>query len=174
MARWVYMGTLSKELAPGLRIGWVVAAPGMIEALTMAKQGADMCTSGVTQHVALAALESGLIERLQPVIVDLYRERRDALCAAIEEHLSEWFAFERPVGGMFVWAVAREPTLDTDRLLPAALEAGVCFAPSSVFDASGLNRRAIRLNFTLNPPDRLDEGVRRLATAMRALRSRTE
>ena len=170
----VYMGTLSKELAPGLRIGWVVAAPGMIEALTMAKQGADMCTSGVTQHVALAALESGLIERLQPVIVDLYRERRDALCAAIEEHLSEWFAFERPVGGMFVWAVAREPTLDTDRLLPAALEAGVCFAPSSVFDASGLNRRAIRLNFTLNPPDRLDEGVRRLATAMRALRSRTE
>jgi 2-aminoadipate transaminase len=146
----------------------------MIEALTMAKQGADMCTSGVTQHVALAALESGLIERLQPVIVDLYRERRDALCAAIEEHLSEWFAFERPVGGMFVWAVAREPTLDTDRLLPVALEAGVCFAPSSVFDASELNRRAIRLNFTLNPPDRLDEGVRRLATAMRALRSRTE
>ena len=117
----------------------------------MAKQGADMCTSGVTQRIALAALESGLVERLQPVIVDLYRERRDAICAALEEHLSEWFAFERPVGGMFVWAVAREPTLDTDRLLPAALETGGFFAPSSVFYASGLNRRAIRLNFTLNP-----------------------
>lgn len=165
----VCMGTLSKEIAPGLRIGWVIAAPAMIEALTMAKQGSDMCTSGLTQRVALAALESGLVERLQPVIVNLYRERRDALCAALEEHLCEWFAFEKPVGGMFVWAVARSPGLDTDRLLSAALEAGVCIAPSSVFDASGQNRRALRLNFTLNPPDRLAEGVRRLATALRVL-----
>jgi len=165
----VYMGTLSKEIAPGLRIGWVIAAPAMIEALTMAKQGSDMCTSGLTQRVALAALESGLVERLQPVIVNLYRERRDALCAALEEHLREWFAFEKPVGSMFVWAVARSPGLDTDRLLSAALEAGVCIAPSSVFDALGQNRRALRLNFTLNPPDRLAEGVRRLATALRAL-----
>jgi 2-aminoadipate transaminase len=165
----VYMGTLSKEVAPGLRIGWVVAAPAMIEALIMAKQGSDMCTSGLTQRVALAALESGLVERLQPVIVSLYRERRDALCAALEEHLSKWLAFEKPVGGMFVWAVARSPGLDTDRLLSAALEAGVCIAPSSVFDASGQNRRALRLNFTLNPPDRLAEGARRLATALRAL-----
>jgi 2-aminoadipate transaminase len=165
----VCMGTLSKEIAPGLRIGWVIAAPAMIEALTMAKQGSDMCTSGLTQRVALAALESGLVERLQPVIVSLYRERRDALCATLEEHLCEWFAFEKPVGGMFVWAVARNPGLDTDRLLSAALETGVCIAPSSVFDASGQNRRALRLNFTLNPPDRLAEGVRRLATALRAL-----
>jgi 2-aminoadipate transaminase len=96
-------------------------------------------------------------------------QRPDALCAGLQEHLSEWFAFEKPVGGIFVWAVARSPGLDTDRLLSAALEAGVCVAPSSVFDASGQNRRALRLNFTLNPPDRLAEGVRRLATALRAL-----
>ena len=70
----VYMGTLSKEIAPGLRIGWVIAAPEMIEALTAAKQGSDMCTSGVTQRIALGALQSGLIDRLQPVIVGLYRE----------------------------------------------------------------------------------------------------
>ena len=72
----------------------------------------------------------------------------------------------------FVWAVARNPGLDTDRLLSAALETGVCMAPSSVFDASGQNRRALRLNFTLNPPDRLAEGARRLATALRALEGR--
>jgi 2-aminoadipate transaminase len=165
----VYMGTLSKEIAPGLRIGWVVAAPAMIEALTMAKQGSDLCTSGVTQRIALEALESGLVERLQPRIVALYRERRDALCAALDEHLSGWFTAEKPVGGMFVWAVARDPSLDTDRLLSAALQAGVCIAPSSVFDASGRNRSAIRLNFTLNPPDRLAEGIRRLAAALRAM-----
>lgn len=165
----VYMGTMSKEVVPGLRIGWVIAAPGMIEALVIAKQGSDMCTSGVTQRIALAALESGLMERLQPVIVNLYRARRDALCAAMAEHLAEWFAWEVPVGGMFVWAVARDPALDTDRLWSAALEAGVCVAPSSVFDAAGEHRRALRLNFTLNPPDKLAEGVRRLAAVLRTL-----
>src|SRR5262245_17458241 len=165
----IYMGTLSKEIAPGLRIGWVIAAPAMIEALTMAKQGSDMCTSGVTQRIALAALESGLIERLRPSIVDLYRARRDALCAALAEHLAEWFDWQAPVGGMFVWAVARDPALDTDRLFQAGLEAGVCVTPGSVFDPAGRDRRALRLNFTLNPPDRLAEGVRRLAAAARTL-----
>jgi 2-aminoadipate transaminase len=165
----LYLGTLSKETAPGLRIGWVIGAPAMIEALTMAKQGSDMCTSGVTQRIALAALESGLIERLRPAIVGLYRARRDALCAALAEHLAAWFEWEVPVGGMFVWAVARDPALDTDRLFQAGLDAGVCVTPSSVFDPAGRNRRALRLNFTLNPPDRLAEGVRRLAAAVRAL-----
>jgi 2-aminoadipate transaminase len=167
----IYMGTLSKQIAPGLRIGWIIAAREMIEALTIAKQGSDMCTSGVTQRTALAALEAGLIERIQPATVELYRRRRDALCAAMAEHLSAWFAWDAPVGGMFVWAVAHDPTLDTDALLPHALAAGVCVSPSSVFDASGRNRRAIRLNFTLNEADRLAEGVRRLAAALAAMQA---
>lgn len=164
----VYAGTVSKEIAPGLRVGWVVAAPRMIAALTMAKQGGDMCTSGLTQRVVLGALETGLIDRLRPVVVDLYLARRDALCAALADHLAPWFTWERPVGGMFVWAVARDPGLDTDRLLSAALGAGVCVTPSSVFDPAGCDRSAIRINFTLNPPERLAEGVRRLAAALRA------
>jgi len=147
----------------------MIAAPAMIEALVMAKQGADMCTSGVTQRMALTAIEGGLIERMQPVIVAVYRARRDALCAAMAEHLSDWFEWEVPVGGMFVWAVARDPALDTDRLWSVALEAGVCVSPSSVFDSSGANRRALRLNFTLNPPDRLAEGIRRLAAALKSM-----
>jgi 2-aminoadipate transaminase len=167
----VYMGTLSKEIAPGLRIGWVIAAPEMIEALTMAKQGSDMCTSGVTQRIAIAALEAGLIERIQPAILDIYRRRRDALCAALAAHLSHWFSWETPVGGMFVWAVAKDASFDTDRLLPHAMAAGACIAPSSVFDASGENRRAIRINFTFNAEDRLEEGVRRLAKAIEAMES---
>ena len=165
----VSMGTLSKEIVPGLRVGWVVAAPAMIAALAAAKQGTDMCTSGLTQRVALAALEAGLVERAQPTVAALYRARRDALCAALAEHLSHRFTWEVPVGGMFVWAVARDPALDTDRLLRAGLAAGVCVAPSSVFDPAGRDRGAIRLNFTLNPPDRLAEGVRRIADAVRTM-----
>jgi 2-aminoadipate transaminase len=167
----IYMGTLSKEISPGLRVGWVVAAPDVIERLAMAKLGSDMCTSGLTQRVALAAIEAGLLERIQPTILDTYRRRRDALCAALREHLSDWLDWEVPVGGMFVWAVARDPLLDTDRLLPHAMAAGVCVAPSSAFDATGQFRRALRINFTRNDEDRLTEGVRRLGLAFAQMRA---
>jgi 2-aminoadipate transaminase len=141
----------------------------MIGALTIAKQGSDMCTSGLSQRVAVDALDAGLLERTLPVILDVYRHRRDALCAAMDEHLSEWFDWEKPVGGMFVWATAKNPAMDTDKLLSEALKAGVCVSPSSVFDPHGENRRSIRINFTLNTPDKLAEGIRRLATATRAI-----
>ncbi|GBQ65022.1 MocR family transcriptional regulator [Ameyamaea chiangmaiensis NBRC 103196] len=167
----VRMGTVSKEIAPGLRVGWMIAAPEMIQALTLAKQGSDLCTSGLTQHVALGALQTGLIERIQPTLRALYRPRRDALIAALEESLAPWFTWEIPVGGMFVWAVARDSAINTDTLLHHALDAGVCVSPSSVFDVDGQFRRAVRLNFTLNAPDRLREGVLRLARACAALRA---
>lgn len=167
-----YMGTLSKQIAPGLRIGWVVAAPAMIAALTMAKQGSDMCTSGLTQRIALAALQSGLVDQLQPEILEIYRPRRDALLAAMAEYLTDWFEWEKPVGGMFIWATARDPALNTDLLLQHAMAARVCIAPSSVFDASGQYRRAIRLNFTLNNPERLREGMRRLADALMTMQAK--
>lgn len=166
----VHLGSVSKELAPGLRVGWVIAAPEMIQMLTAAKQGADLCSSGLNQRIVLASMESGLIDRMRPPIVDLYRERRDALCAAMAEHLSEWFEWEVPVGGMFVWATARDASIDTDRLVSIGTEVGVLVGPSSVFDPWRKNRSALRLNFTANSPERLAEGVRRLANAVRKLR----
>ncbi len=168
----VYLGTLSKELAPGFRIGWVVAAPDMIGALVRAKQGSDMCTSGLSQRIAHDAFATGLPERILPDILALYRARRDALCAAMARHLGGLFDWDVPTGGMFVWARARDPALDTDLLLREALARGVCVTPSSVFDPQGRNRRAIRINFTLNAPEKLDEGVRRLAEATRAMSAR--
>lgn len=167
----VYMGTLSKELAPGFRIGWVIAAPEMIAALTAAKQGSDMSTSGLCQSIALRALQQGLTDRLRPGILSLYRARRDALLAAMGEHLADDFDWTPPAGGMFVWATARDPGFDTDRLLEPALAAGVCVTPGSVFDPEGRDRRSIRINFTLNAPERLAEGIRRLARAVQEMKA---
>ncbi|QEW18718.1 2-aminoadipate transaminase [Marinibacterium anthonyi] len=164
----IYLGTLSKELAPGLRIGWIIAAPEMIAALTTAKQGSDMFTSGVCQRIAQSALEDGLPERILPDILSLYGARRDALCDAMTAYLSDLYDWEKPSGGMFVWATARDPRIDTDKLMKRGLAHGVCISPSSVFDPEGLDHRSTRLNFTLNPPDKLAEGVRRLAEATRA------
>ena len=167
----IYMGTLSKELAPGLRIGWIIASPQMIKVLTTVKQGSDMCSSGLSQLVTLQAMEAGLLERVRPQILELYRQRRDVLCAAMTQHLSDWFDWEVPVGGMFVWAIAKDRSLNTDRLAEVALTSGVCVSPSSVFDPEGSYRRALRINFTLNPPDKLTEGIQRLASATQALLS---
>lgn len=168
----IYLGTVSKQLVPGLRIGWVIAAPPIIDALTVAKQGSDMCTSGLSQRIVLEALAGGLDQHILPTLLRTYRARRDALCAAMTEHLSAWFRWDVPVGGMFVWAIARDPALNSDLLLEAAMQEKVCITPGSVFDPTGADRRGIRINFTLNPPEVLAEGVRRLARATSNLVSR--
>ena len=103
-----------------------------------------------------------------PGILDLCRSRRDALCAAMARDLAGLFDWDKPEGGMFVWATAKDPGMDTDALLKKTLAHGVCITPSSVFDPEGTHRRSIRINFTLNPPERLAEGVRRLARAAAA------
>ncbi|MGY4225109.1 2-aminoadipate transaminase [Bradyrhizobium sp. USDA 4503] len=166
----VYLGTLSKALVPGLRVGWVVGSPDIIEALKSAKQGADLCSNGMAQRIALAAMQNGLIERLRPRIVNLYRERRDVLATAMEEYLADWFDWEVPVGGMFIWGVARDLSLDTDQLVSAGMDAGVLIGPGSAFDPHGRDRSGIRLNFTANSSDRLDEAVRRLGVAVQKSR----
>jgi 2-aminoadipate transaminase len=163
----LYLGTLSKSLVPGLRVGWVVAEPKIIQMLALAKQSTDLSSSVFTQSVALALIE-GTIEPEQVArTVAAYRARRDALCAAAAESLSPWFTWEVPPGGMFVWMQATHPGIDTNALYAHALAENVTFVPSSVFDPSGELRTAMRLNFTRNPPEALAEGVRRLERAVR-------
>jgi 2-aminoadipate transaminase len=163
----IYLGTLSKSIVPGLRVGWVIAAPSMIGALTIAKQSSDLSSSMLTHAIALDLLESGLEERHVPEIVEQYRRRRDALCRAASADLAEWFEWEVPPGGMFAWMTARDPKFNTDRLYSHALAGKVAFVPGSVFDPAGKLHSAMRVNFTRNTPDKLKMGVARLADATR-------
>ncbi|MDH6235018.1 2-aminoadipate transaminase [Mesorhizobium soli] len=163
----IYLGTLSKSLVPGLRVGWAIASPDMIQALVLAKQSADLSGSMLTQALALELLEAGLEEAHVPEIVRHYRSRRDALCAAAATELGEWFEWEMPPGGMFVWMRSRHPAIDTDALYGFALSEKVAFVPGSAFDPAGKLRSAMRVNFTRNAPAVLEEGIARLAVATR-------
>ncbi|TPM94884.1 PLP-dependent aminotransferase family protein [Mesorhizobium sp. B2-1-3A] len=163
----VYLGTLSKSIVPGLRVGWTIASRDMIQALTLAKQSSDISSSMLTQAIALELLESGFETHHVPSIVRHYRQRREALCAAANAELGEWFEWDMPPGGMFVWMCGRHGAIDTDALYGFALDAKVAFVPGSVFDPAAKLRSAMRVNFTRSAPAVLEEGVSRLAAAVK-------
>lgn len=162
----IYLGTVSKSLVPGLRVGWIIAEAGMIQTLVLAKQSTDLSGSMFTQAVTLELLEGGFDYSHAETTVAVYRERRDALCAEASSRLRDWFEWEVPAGGMFVWMRAREEAIDTDELYRFAVEEKVAFVPSSVFDFMGSDRGAMRLNFTRSAPEVIREGVRRLEAAV--------
>lgn len=167
----IYLGTVSKSLVPGLRVGWIVAEPGILQMLALAKQSTDLSSSLFTQAVALELIESGFEAQHIPKTVAVYRERRDALLRAAAEHLGEWFEWDIPPGGMFVWMRARTDArgsaIDTNELYRFALEEKVAFVPSSVFDCDNKLNTAMRVNFTRSPPEVIVEGVRRLQRAVK-------
>lgn len=162
----VYLGTLSKTIVPGLRIGWVIADEVMIRALTMAKVSSDLSGCMFTQAIALELLEQGVDVTHAATMLPHYRARRDALCAAVAEHLREWFEWETPPGGMFLWLRAKRTDVDAHALLGYALEEKVAFVPGSAFDSTGGLSNCMRLNFTRAKPEVLREGAARLARAV--------
>jgi 2-aminoadipate transaminase len=163
----IYLGTLSKSIVPGLRVGWAIAGAEMIRMLTLAKQCSDLSSSMFSQAVALELFESGFDRQHSMSINQVYRERRDALCAEAAARIGDWFEWEVPPGGMFVWMRAKDPRIDTDELYRYALREKVAFVPGSVFDPAGADRSAMRVNFTRSTPDTIAEGVRRLERAIR-------
>ncbi len=166
----VYLGTFSKILAPGLRLGWVVAPRPLLARLVRAKQGADLHTDTLAQRAVLQyclhADLDGHIARLRRV----YRERRDAMLAALARYFPPEARWTRPEGGLFLWVTLPEG-VDTRALLASALERGVAFVPGSAFHAArdgGQGERSLRLNFSHADPERIDDGLRRLGAVVAA------
>jgi 2-aminoadipate transaminase len=173
----IYLSSLSKTLAPGLRIAWVVAPTDVIGRLVQIKQGADLHTSTFNQMVAYETGRGGFLDQHVKVLRDFYRQRRDAMLDALQRYMPDGVEWTRPQGGLFLWLTMPEgdpAKVGAAAMLQEAVKSKVVFVPGSAFypspSADGRGERSMRLNFSYCTPEIIDVGVRRLSeVAARAL-----
>ena len=163
--RVLYLSTVSKTLAPGFRVGWMVAPPVLIERFDTAKQSTDLTSGVLDQRIVVEALRRGVVDRLAPRLRDLYRNKRDVMEAAIRDQIGGRLTWAQPKGGFFIWATLPDGLRDVD-VLERALGHGVVFVIGSAFHVDGSGHNTIRLSFSAPAPDRIREGVRRLAATL--------
>ena len=170
-SRWregvLYLGSFSKVLAPGLRLGYVVAPPVLYPKLLQAKQAADLHTPIFNQRVVYDVLQSGMLDGHVPTIRARYKVQRDAMEAALERHLAGLASWIRPMGGMFFW-LELDDGIDAMALLPRAVEAGMAFVPGAAFYAAAPRANTLRLSFVTASPEKIEQGVAALARVLKA------
>ncbi len=162
----IYLGTLSKVISPGMRTGWILAPEPIRERLELAKGAADLCSSPFTQLVAAEYLGSGHVEADLELTRKIYKERRDTMLDALEQHFPAEATTSTPEGGLFCWVTLPEP-IDTKAMLARSLEAGVAYVPGTAFyPIKRDGRSAMRLNFSYPSLEQIDEGMRRLGSVV--------
>ena len=168
----IYLGTFSKILAPGFRLGWMLATPELMETLLHGKQPSDLHTGMAQQMATYEVAKAGFVDQHVERIKAFYRERRDVMLRSIQEHFLPDARYTRPAGGLFVW-VELPRDVDTRELLLDAIQDKVAFVPGQGFHADGSGTNTMRLNFSNVPPDQLQEGIRRLGHAIQRWLERT-
>jgi 2-aminoadipate transaminase len=163
----IYLGSFSKVLAPGLRLGYVVAPKLLYPKLLQAKQAADLHTPGFNQRVVHEVIKDGFLREHVPTIRARYKAQRDAMLAALQRHLPPGCTYRAPVGGMFFW-IELPGALDATALLPAAVEAGVAYVPGAPFFTTDGHAHTLRLSFVTVPPDLIEKGVAALGRVLAA------
>jgi 2-aminoadipate transaminase len=161
----IYLSTFSKVLAPGLRLGWIVAPPDVITRLVQLKQSADLHTSTFAQMVMYEVARDGFLDEHVKTIRACYKERRDAMLAALDDFFPPEAKWTHPRGGLFLW-VTLPSGVDCMRLFDAAIKHNVAFVPGQPFFAEGDSGSHMRLNFSNATPEMLREGIRRLSIAV--------
>ena len=163
--RVLYLSSFSKTLAPGFRVAWMVAPPVLIERFDTAKQSTDLTSGILDQHLVDQAVRRGVVEALAPKLRARYRHKRDVMEQAIREHIGDRLTWLQPKGGFFVWATLAAGETDV-ALLDRALAHGLVFVVGSAFFVDGSGHDTIRLSFSAPEPERIVEGVKRLAAAL--------
>jgi len=164
--RVIYLGTCSKIFCPGIRIGWIVAPQPVRGKYVLAKQGVDLHTSSLSQRLLAVYLRDFDAEGRIVRICDTYRERRDVMVASLEAEMPPGVSFTRPDGGLFLWTTL-PPELNARQLLERSIERRVAFVPGGSFFPDAGHENTLRLNYSNMPPERIAEGVRRLAEVVR-------
>ena len=172
--RVVYLSSFSKTLAPGFRVAWMDAPAALASKFEVAKQAADLCTGGLDQRVIDACCRRGILARQAPLLRAHYQHKRDTMVASLRREFADEVTWPEPRGGFFLWA-ALPPEIDAEAMIPRAVDHGVIYVSGDAFFVNGSGRQFIRLSFSAPTPERIDEGVRRLAAAIREeLASRSE
>jgi 2-aminoadipate transaminase len=162
----MYLGTFSKILSPGIRLGWVVAPPALLEKINLGKQATDLCTSTLSQLMVQAYFEQSDWRDYVQSLTEVYRERRDTMMDALAEFFPREAEWTRPQGGMFIWVTLPE-FIDTTDLLARALRDNVAFVPGAAAYLDGRGRNSMRLNFSASDSDDIREGVRRIGEVVK-------
>ncbi|MEV7090423.1 PLP-dependent aminotransferase family protein [Streptomyces sp. NPDC093085] len=162
----VYLGSFSKTLAPGLRVGWALAPSAVRDKLVLAAESAMLSHSAFAQMAVDRYLRTQPWQEQLKAFREMYRERRDAMLGALEEHMPAGVSWTRPGGGFFVWVTLPEG-LDSKAMLPRAVQNRVAYVPGTGFYADGAGQRTMRLSYCYPPPARIIEGVRTLAGVVR-------
>jgi 2-aminoadipate transaminase len=172
-SRWaegtVYLGSFSKVLAPGLRLGYIVAPHALMPKLLQAKQAADLHTPGFNQRVVFEVIRDGFLRDHVPTIRARYKARRDAMRAALEAHMPSGCRWVVPSGGMFFW-VELPGGVDATAMLPQAVALGMAYVPGAAFYAASPRHNTLRLSFVTVAPAEIERGVALLAQALRTAR----
>jgi 2-aminoadipate transaminase len=163
----IYLGSFSKTFSPGMRVGWALAPHAVREKLVLAQESATLCPPSFSQMAVSAYLAQhdwqGQIKQMR----EMYRERRDAMMEALDDFMPAACSWNRPHGGFFVW-VRLPPGIDSKLMLPRAVTARVAYASGTGFYADGFGSRQLRLSYCYPTPERITEGVRRLAAVLEA------
>ena len=166
----IYLGSFSKVLAPGLRLGFMVAPASIFPKLLQAKQAADLHSPGFNQRLVAEVMKDGFLDRHVPTIRALYKSQRDAMLAAMQREMPEGVTWNTPAGGMFLWVRLPEG-MNAITLLPQAVERNVAFVPGWAFYADQADARTLRLSFVTASVAQINTGIAALGEAIRAMQA---
>jgi 2-aminoadipate transaminase len=163
----IYIGTFSKTVAPGLRIGWAVGPENLIRKMVVAKQAFDLCTDTFSQALIAEYLKQGLMDDHNERIKNLYRHKRDVMLEKMGRYFPAEVTWTRPDGGLYLWVMLPKG-IDTKELLKKAVEKKVAFIPGHVFATDIKIQNTLRLNFSCESDENIEEGIKRLGEVIAA------